>query len=101
MKRLLFVTVAVIGLSGCASDKISPAEGELLGCEAYASTLNTLATLRADGKLSAGTIGVVDHVRETVNPLCLGPAPDVNASVKDIAVDAGVRTLTSIVATVF
>lgn len=94
-----FVGLALL-LAGCA-DKISPAEATLLGCESYSAALGTLAALREADKLTDGTVEIVDHVRATLNPLCLGPAPDVDASVKDIAIDAGVRTLQGILATVF
>lgn len=88
-----------IGGSACEQkSSITPAESVLLTCSAYTAALNTLASAREQGKLNADTVAIVDHVRETVNPLCLGPAPNVNATVKDVAVDAGVRTLQSIIA---
>lgn len=98
MKRLLLATVAVIGLSGCASDKISPAESVLLSCDAFAGVLNQLAPLRADGKLSDGTVKLVDQTRAAVDPICEGNAPDVDASVKNLAVANGVKLLTGIAA---
>lgn len=103
MKRIIIVAAfaSAIALTGCAKDKISAAEGTLLGCDAYASALDQLAGLREQGKIGGGTVQVVDHVRDTLNPLCLGPAPDVDASVKDVAIDAGVRTLQSILVSVF
>ena len=100
MKRLLLATVAVIGLSGCASDKISPAESVLLGCDAFASSLNILGPLRADGKLNDATVAVVERTRAGVDPICLGDAPDVDATVKDVAVDAGVKVLQAVIAQV-
>jgi hypothetical protein len=95
----------VVGGAACESNTatqpaITPAESILLTCESYTSALNTLAAAREQGQLTEDTITLVDRVRATVNPLCLGPAPDVDATVKDIAIDAGVRTLQSIIAQV-
>lgn len=101
MKRYLAIACAGLLLAACAGSKITPAKSELLGCEAYTTALAQLAPLRADGKLNAATVDVVEHVRATLNPLCLGPAPDVNASVKDVTVDAGTRALNEILAVVF
>lgn len=98
--RFIFPLLLLVSLPLYACQNgISPAESELLGCEAYDSALATLTPLKV--KMSAGTVSIVDHVRETLNPLCLGPAPDVDATIKDIAVDAGVKTLQSIIAKVF
>lgn len=94
--RYLIPLAIVLALTACKSG-VSPAESELLGCEAYDSALATLTPMKAAGKLSDGTIAIVDHVRDTLNPICLGQAPDVDASVKDIAVDAGVSILYQII----
>lgn len=97
-----FVLVAVfgVGLAACPEKNqgptITPAEATLLGCEAYAAALNTLASLVEAGKINAATREIVVHARATGDPLCLGPAPDVNATVRDIAIDGAVRTLDSI-----
>lgn len=106
MRRTLFaaaVVLAAFAVSGSACNQggITPAESELLGCDTYSGALTQLAALRAQGKLNEGTVEIVDHVRSTLNPICLGPAPDVNATVKDVVVDAGVRSLQSIIANVF
>lgn len=100
MKRILMIAVfaiAVMGNSGCAN-KISPAESVLLSCDAFASALTVIAPLRADGKLNAQTVALVDQTRNAVDPICEGDAPDVDADVKSIAVDAGVKILTAVAA---
>ncbi len=96
MKRILLCGALVATLAACAHDKISPAESILLSCDAFASGLTSLAPLRADGKLSDGTVRLVDQTRAVVDPICTGDAPDVDATVKNLAVDNGVRILTAI-----
>lgn len=98
MKRFLIVAAVGLALAGCAKDKISPAESVLLSCDGFASALNAVTPLRAQGKLSAGTINLVDQTRAVVDPICTGNAPDVDASVKDTAVKNGIALLTSIAA---
>lgn len=98
MKRYLAIACAGLLLAACASDKISPAESVLLGCDAFASALNVLTPLRADGKMSAGTVKIVDTTKASVDPICLGNAPDVDADVKSVAVDSGVKVLTAVAA---
>lgn len=94
---ILMVGVAV-GAASCGDNKISPAETVLLGCDTFASTLSVVADLNTEGKLNANTVKIVDQTRNTVNPICEGRAPDVNSTVKDVAIDAGTRTLLSIAA---
>ena len=101
MKRILSVVIVAVALTGCAGGKITPAETVLLGCNAYTSSLNQVATLREHGKLKDSHVAIVEGVRSTLNPLCLGQAPDVEASIKDVAVDAGVRSINAILAVVF
>lgn len=95
-----FALLAAFAVSGAACDKgkISPAETALLGCDTYAAALNTVAALNEEGKLSAGTVKIVDQSRATVKPICEGGSPDVDATVKDVAVDAGAKTLLAIAA---
>lgn len=95
-----FVVMAAFAVSGaaCNEGKITPAETVLLGCQSFTSALSVVTGLNNEGKLSDGTVKIVDNARDTVNPICLGEAPDVDASVKDIAVDAGTRTLLAIAA---
>ena len=98
MKRYLAIAVVGLALAGCGSTKITPAESILLSCDAFASALTVLAPLLADGKLSVGTVELVEHTRGAVDPICTGDAPDVDASVKNLAVDNGVKVLTAIAA---
>lgn len=96
-----FLAFLIVGLvSGCSADKISPAEGALSTCETYAATLSTLADFRAADKLSDGQVKIVDHAISYVGPYCKGEAPDVDAKLKDVAIDAGVRVLQSVVLSV-
>ena len=98
MKRYLLVTVLALSLTACASDKITPAESVLLGCDAFASALNVLAPLRADGKLCDGVVNIVNTTKAGVDPVCEGNAPDVGANIKSVTVDSGVKVLTAIAA---
>ena len=93
-----FIILAVMG--GCSADKISPAEAALSTCETYAATLSTLADFRAADKLSDGQVKIVDQTVAYVGPYCKGEAPDVDAKLKDVAIDAGVTVLQSVVLSV-
>lgn len=95
MKYLLLTGFLL--LAACQTGRITPAETELLGCDAFAGALATLASYNAQGKLSAGTIDIVDKTRSYVNPLCLGPSPDINKTAVDVAIDGGTRTLNTII----
>lgn len=90
---------AALGLAACAHN-ITPAEGELLGCDAFASALDVLTPLRAEGKLNDATVAVVDKAVAAVEPVCLGQAPDINATVKSTLVDSGAKVLQSVAASV-
>lgn len=102
MKRTLIFavfTIALMGNTACGTgSKVTPAETELLGCSSFASALTVVTGLNNEGKLNANTVEVVDHARETVNPICQGQAPDVNSTAKDILVDSGARALLAIAA---
>jgi len=95
--KSLIVLAFIVSAWGCSADKISPAEGALSTCQGYAVALNALAGFREAGKLSDGQINIVDDAIDYVGPYCKGPAPDVDAKLKDVAVDAGVRVLQSVV----
>lgn len=102
-KKLLLTGALLVSLSACSNngDKgISAAEGALSTCQGYAVALNTLAGFREAGKLSSGQIRIVDDAVDYVGPYCKGPAPDVDSKLKDVAVDAGVRVLQSVVLSV-
>lgn len=91
--------LAALLIAGCAQygqKGVSPAEGVMFTCETYADTLTQLAGLNAAGKIKPSHQEIVEGVRETLNPICLGPAPDVDAKLKDIAVDNGVNILKSV-----
>jgi hypothetical protein len=92
---------AFVLLGGCAlfggDREITPAEGMLLGCQAYLASLKTVFEFEKAGLVNEDTSEIVDGVQETTDPLCLGPAPDVNAKVKDIAIDAGAKILEGVV----
>ncbi len=96
--RLFPALAFALVLTACAS--FGPAKIELAGCETYASTLDELAKLRADGKLSATQIDYVDKARPGLNEICESPPPDIDAKAMNIALDAGVKALASIVAIV-
>ena len=99
MKIILAPAFACLLLIGaCQTGRITPAETQVLGCSAYATALSTLATLNNQGKLSAGQVKMVDSTRAYLNPICLGDAPDVNATALDLAVDGGVKALNAIIA---
>lgn len=95
---LLITAAVLVGAAACDNSKISPAESVLLGCESFSSALVVVTQLNTEGKLTESTVELVDHARATVNPLCLGQAPDVNSTVKQVAVDSGTRVLLSIAA---
>ena len=104
MRRFLLagIVLAAFAVSGAScgnkDGSISPAETVLLGCDAFASALITVSGLNNEGKLSDGTVKIVDNARATVNPICEGQAPDVDSTVKDVAIDAGTRSLLAIAA---
>lgn len=92
--RWMILFALSLSLYACAT---SPAQIELAGCDTYASTLDELASLRAAGKLSATQIEYVDKVRPGLNAICQAPPPDVDAKAMSIALDAGEKSLASIV----
>ncbi len=98
--RRLFLAFGALALAtlltACAGKDIPPAEGLRLSCEAFASELNILAPLRADGTLSADVIRIVDTQKAATDEICDAPAPAVDASVGKVAVDASIKVLTSI-----
>lgn len=98
-KTLIAATVLLSGFSvagASCGDKITPAKAELQGCETYAAVLTSLIKPREDGKFNKDILNIIDTTRATLDPLCLGPAPDVNSTVKDVVVDAGVTSLQAV-----
>ena len=96
MRRILGGLLIATALAACAGKDIPPAEGLRLSCEAFAAELNILAPLRADGTLSADVVEIVDTQKAATDEICDAPAPAVDASVGKVAVDAGLKVLTSI-----
>lgn len=96
---LLLGAIATSGMSSC-QEKQQPARAALLGCESIQTSLDILYPLRKDGKLTTGQTTLIDRMRSVSDPYCLGPAPDVNSSVTDVAIDGAARTLGSLVADV-
>lgn len=94
MKKILagLALAAAIAVAAC-SHTITPAEGTLYGCDAFASALDVLTPLRAEGKLNEATVKVVDSAIAAVTPVCDGPAPDIDSTVKSIVVDSGTKVL--------
>jgi len=90
---------AVIGflalLTACGG--VTPAETALTGCENFQRSWSVLADLRAKGKLSGSQVKLVEDTVAVVEPFCLGPAPDVDAETKDVAVSAGLQMLQGII----
>lgn len=95
------ITVGLaLALVGCQAFKdVPPAEGLRLACEGFTSELTILAPLRADGTLSATAVKIVQTQKDAVDPICAGEAPDLDDSTKKVAVDAGVKVLTSLATT--
>lgn len=103
MRKFLFagVVMAALAVGGAScgeGSKITPAEGLLLSCKAFTKELDVLSPLRADGTLSATAVKIVQAQKDAVDPICLGEAPDVNADVKSITVDAGTKVLVGVAA---
>lgn len=95
MRKVLFggLLMAAVALGGASCDKLTPAETALMGCETYTSALKQTLKPREQGKFNQSVLKIIDSARDMADPFCLGPAPDVNSDVKDIAVDAATRSL--------
>lgn len=98
MAGLLMLGVAACGSHDNGEPKITPAEGVLAGCSAFAGVLETLAPLRADGTLSEGMVNVVNRAKASVDPVCEGEAPDVNSTTGAVIVNQGVAVLQAVLA---
>ena len=68
MRRCIPIALALL-LAGCAG--FSAEKSLLVACQGYASTLTTLASQKAAGKLDASEIATVDAVRPALNTICL------------------------------
>ncbi len=93
MKHFVAIVIVGLALAGCAGKSIPPAEGLRLSCEGFAAELNILAPLRASGTLSASAVEIVNTQKAATDKLCDAAAPQVDASVSKVAVDAGTQVL--------
>lgn len=102
MKHLsiLFVALTLTACADNAEKGISAAEGALYSCETFETAWSQLVPYRAQGKLSGSQVRLVDQAVAVVEPYCLGPAPDVNSNIKNVAVSAGVGMLQGVLAIV-
>ena|SRR5688572_24144706 len=103
MIRTLSIPAAFcLVLMGCKAGEdtgtLTPAHAVLYGCEGFATALDEINKPDNFRKLSDGTLAIVVRARDSVKPLCTGPAPDINSSVKDTAIDSGVRVLQAVLA---
>jgi hypothetical protein len=102
MKRMLIILAFPLLLLGCQAGEdtgtLTPAHAVLYGCEGFATALDEINKPDNFRKLSDGTLAIVVRARDSVKPLCTGPAPDINSSVKDTAIDSGVRVLQAVLA---
>lgn len=96
--RLILAALLAVGLMGCQSGPVTPAQGALATCDQFAAALRDLSQPATFAKLSAGTTALVTKTRDAVQPFCTGPAPDVNGSVSSIAIDAGTKILNAVIA---
>lgn len=95
MKKL--IVLGLLALAGCSLFKDTPpAEGLRLACEGFASELNILAPMRADGTLPKTAVDIVNYQKSTVDPICGGAAPDINADTGTIVVKSGIQALTAL-----
>lgn len=102
-RKLALIGAVALTIAACSANGkkgLSPAETALSTCEGYAVALNTLAGFREAGKLSEGQIEIVDDAKSYVGPYCKGKAPNVDAKIVDVAIDAGVRVLQAVVLSV-
>ena len=99
MKRyLLLAPILCLMLAGCPAGPITPAATALATCDQFAAALHVVSQPTVFAKLNATTINLVTTTRDGVQPFCTGPAPDVNATISSIAIDAGAKVLTAVAA---
>lgn len=70
--RISFIGMVLSLLVGCAS--VPPDAQLAASCQAYATTLSSLAELRMEGSLSSGQIESVNSAVAIVGPICKSPA---------------------------
>jgi len=103
MKRYLIALAFPLLLLGCKAGEdtgtLTPAHAVLYGCESFAVALDQINKPDTFKKLNDSTLNIVVKARDSVKPLCTGPAPDITSSVKDTAIDSGVRVLQAVLGT--
>lgn len=102
MKNLIsgLALAAALAVAACAGGKITPAQGTLYGCDAFATALDVVNPLIAAGKVSEANQTIVVKARDMVAPVCLGSAPDLNASIKSTVIDAGTKMIQAVTASI-
>lgn len=100
MKKILLGAVLVLLIAGCQSSPVSPAAVALASCDQFAAALHTVSQPDIFAKLNDSTVALVTETRDAVQPFCTGPAPDVNATVTSIAIDAGTKVLLAVAASI-
>jgi len=73
--RYFALVLACLILAACPSvtgptDELSLFKRVAIACDSYSASLNTASVLRANGKLSAGQIKVVNGVIAVAAPIC-------------------------------
>ncbi len=100
MTRLLIALVFPLLLLGCQAGgntgTLTPAHAVLYGCDAFATALDNINKPDTFKKINDATLKLVVQARDSVKPLCTGPAPDINSNVYDTAIDSGVRVLQAV-----
>lgn len=90
---IIILAALLVGCAGTAETRVTNALGVL--CDTYATTLDELTPLKAEGKLSAGQVEKVDTANELIDPVCSQDSiVDPEEGVK--AVRSALATLTSI-----
>ena len=95
----LALVLSVLVLAACAKPGekgVTPAEGLMFTCQTYGDTLLQVSELNAAGKVKKAHQDIVDGVVETLGPICTGPAPNVNAKLKDVTINNGVQILKTV-----
>jgi hypothetical protein len=100
MTRFPLAALALLLLAGCQggadTGTLTPAHAVLFGCDAFATALDNINKPDTFKKINDATLKLVVEARDSVKPLCTGPAPDINSSVSDTAIDSGVRVLNAV-----
>lgn len=87
--------VGALAVSACAGGRIDYRESVLIGCRAYVGTLNVLAVMLEEDRLSEAQEAVVDEWEPVLGAICEGDAPPADADTADL-IDRGVRALLAV-----